>query len=247
MYIPRAMYTTFFACGIKMTSKVTVCSQFPDPIFYSPSQAIANEITPATTIEEFQEACKKNPSFSIKEGGAHGSHILGCAAWMGNFKVVEHILTTLGKETLNTGNNFGHTPLFLACDSINHNLDKNAEAPSLVYRTVEVLLRHGADPNIASAHPRRNGGIPAQATPLWVAVEKTKNIQVIQLLLSYGAELGSCPLERASERLLGRAQGELKQYRRELCAPVAEQLLPPLAAIVADYAGPSGCLTQTKL
>lgn len=232
-----------------MTSKVTVCSQFPSHNFYSPSQAIAEEITPAISVDEFKRVCSKNPGFSIQEGGQQGSHLLGCAAGMGNFKLVEHILTDLGRETLNTGNNFGHTPLFLACDSINHNLDRNAEAPSLVYRTVEVLLRHEADPNIASAYDWkcRNRVIPAQATPLWVAVKKTKNLQIIQLLLSYGAEPGTCQLDPEAKRLLRRAQDELNRYRKELCVPVAEQLLPPLAAIVADYAGSSGCLTQTKL
>ncbi len=232
-----------------MASKVTVCSQFLRTSVYSRSQAIAGEITPTTTIEEFQKICQKNSGFSIKEGGQHGSHILGRIAEMRNFKLVEHILTTLGNETLNTGNNFGHTPLFLACDSINRHPDRNPEAPNLAYRTVEVLLRHRADPNIASAYSwkGRRGTIPAEATPLWVAVERTQNLQIIQLLLSYEAELGSRPLDRKTNPILGRAQDDLKLYRQQLSASVAEPLLPPLADIVADYVGPSGCLIQTTL
>lgn len=206
-----------------MASRVRTCEQFSLGENEYKVQDIMCSITPTSTVEEFQEKCRENRGFQLAEGGRLGWHILGHAASKGNFKVVDYILQSMGKATLNMGNRQGVTPLFSAC----HFARDIPATPQQIYRTVEVLFQHKADPNLATTT-----FLSGRATPLWTAT-KARDVALVRLLLSHGAELGDCPLSSEDEELLEQARA----YRRDLHGALDDRLLPPLGDIVVDYSG----------
>lgn len=140
---------------------------------------ICQHITKDIPPEDFDQLVRMFPGYSFSQGGNCGWNALGIAAYEGNSELVGHIAKKAKEEILNMGNDFGWTPLF--CASLCTDVDCG-------YRAAQVLIDRGADINLATSQ-ECDGCIsaPSEATPLWAAVEKTKNVALIKLLLKNGA------------------------------------------------------------
>ena len=75
----------------------------------------------------------------------------------------------------------GNTPLKLACECLRGESDKTPGSPSRDFtRCVQVLLSHGADVNLATVEGW---------TPVHAVCRYGNNIDIVNLLLSHGADL----------------------------------------------------------
>ncbi len=136
---------------------------------------ICQHITGKICPKDFDQFVRMFPGYSFSHGGNCGWTALGTAAYNGNPQLVRHIAGKGREKILNLGNKFGWTPLFCAslCTDV-----------GCGYRAAQVLVELGADINLATSEECDGCiSVPAEATPLWAAVEKTKNVALIKLLL----------------------------------------------------------------
>ncbi len=189
------------------------------------------------SLSPFESCIQQYPDFDIRKEGRWGKHLLSVAADFGDIEAAQVILTR-NASSLNLGNRYGQTPLFMACIT-------TLPSPKDRYRMVEILLRAGARVNDATSleepASEQNCGqrVPANATPLWAAAYALQEVGFLTLLLAHGAvapEL-SIPLHIAGKELLGKAQEQLADYKRDLSSTIASaaDILPPLASIIAEY------------
>lgn len=139
---------------------------------------VTNFIGEFTTPIEFDNLLSTMPNYKIEYGGRCGWNALGAAASRCNVKLVTHIVQKYGTHLLHLGNGFGWTPLYCAANSENG------------YEVAKELVRLGSNVNISTAHScgdSDKGSTYAGSTPLWAAIEKTKNQELIKLLLEHGA------------------------------------------------------------
>lgn len=142
---------------------------------------IINFISFTTQPDDFDFFVSQHPNYKIEYGGASGWNAVGRAAYYGNVKLVEHIINKYGKHLINLGNFFGWTPLFCAA---------NCSDIDAGYEVCKKLIEMGANVNIASSNDAvdARGAISNGATALSIAVIRTKNIKLIELILAYGGQ-----------------------------------------------------------
>jgi hypothetical protein len=192
-----------------------VCSEYCTT--HHDGNAVMTQIKRETTVEEFNTLLQSYPEYKIEHSGTSaGTHALSKAAVEGNVNLVKHIVKKLnGQKLLNTGDSghrfqksIGWTPLYLAGNC------SNAE---LGYKISKILLEVGADPNISSNGNSRDRYYPPFSTPLYRAIEKTKNLKLVKLLLLYGAVVNPA-LSSEGEVFLARAKLELSEKSKRLKA-----------------------------
>lgn len=155
--------------------------EFPAPYF----------IKPETTPEQFEEWRANYRENDLSFGcGIHAENSLSAAAKQGNIRLIQHIVTTGGKQLLDLGEKTGLTPL-------------NAAVLADQYKAAEALIQLGARVNLATAFmgtlQKRLGKFRAEwihfpqgATPLWSAIHRARNVTLITLLLRNGALMQEC-------------------------------------------------------
>lgn len=143
---------------------------------------IVSKINAETTTDEFDSWCASTPGYKLENGGRMGFTALMAAAKEGNISLMTHIVNKGGKDLLNQGTaNGGWTPLTCAI------LSETARFKSAnILLVVEKLIELGADINIATAELGPDS-IPGKATPLYLAAEKAKNLELVKSLMKKGA------------------------------------------------------------
>lgn len=186
----------------------TMCSEYCTPHHEGD---MLMKINAYTTVEEFNKLLEKYPGYKIENCGYKlGTHALSRAAYVGNVKLIYHIVMNLkGKHLLNLGDGEGWTPLYFAGNC--PDLKRSFEASKL-------LLSLGADPNIASNDdPSYPEIFPAQSTPLYLAIEKTRNLRLVKLLLLKNAVVNPA-LSPDGEVFLAHAKHELEEKSKKIKA-----------------------------
>jgi Ankyrin repeats (3 copies) len=110
--------------------------------------------------------------FFLQQGAKPGA--LFAAAWWGN----ADIIPALVEHGADLDEVVGATPLHMAVAVLDRGIEGKPERARQRLQTLKVLLRLGADPNIASFDGR---------TPLHTALEKGYDAEVFKLLLKHGA------------------------------------------------------------
>ncbi|MBS4168680.1 ankyrin repeat domain-containing protein [Parachlamydia sp. AcF125] len=173
-----------------------------------PSGRFLIQVNEETTEAEFKQFLADNPDYKLEYcAPALSSHALSRAALVGNVPLVRYILQKEeGKRLVNVGDEDGWTPLIFA-----------AKGPKqTAHKVTELLLANGANPNIATnAFASYPGLVPENATPLYVAAEKARNLKLVRLLLSHGAVLHP-PISEEVKTFLRRAYLELAKEKRAI-------------------------------
>lgn len=215
---------------------IRICTSLPtykNPAF---TNTVLDSITSTSTTAAFDQIVNKNPHFDFSGAGrGNGWHVLNAAASIGNAPLVKHIIEKSQKHTLNLGNTFGMTALYSACE---FNILNR-------FQTVEILLDHGADVNLAtrfSSGDSELGESPAKATPLWAAVQKVRDVSVTTLLLFHSALLGDNEIDSEARKILTQAETNLNQQKENI--PNITPLPPELSHLIFNYAGPSFSSTE---
>ncbi len=158
-------------------------------------------------------------------------YLLYEAAGWSNHALIARILPFVDRDRLrNTGlAPYGFTILVNVCRNSLSRFSKR------VFLAVRQLVEAGADVNCASSESLND--LPAQATPLWVALHKTRDLAIVKFLLLRGAVLHPKALDAGDQTLLTQAQQEVAALRQQLGAAIGEatDLLPPLCAIASEY------------
>lgn len=110
--------------------------------------------------------------YFLKQGAAPGA--LYAAAWWGNAEIVPDLV----KHGADLKERIGATPLHMAVDVAHRGVEGKPELARRRMKLLEVMLRLGADPNIAAA----DGD-----TPLHTALRKGY-IDVFEMLVRHGAD-----------------------------------------------------------
>lgn len=162
---------------------VSLCSNFSNYSIYEKVREGFLGIDRNMTPQEFNKKIKNIDGYKLTDGVRCGWHALNLAALKGNASLARYIVKNAEERkesVLNLGNDFGMTPLYCAASCQN---------PEDGLHVAQELINLGADVNIGIIYKPISGEQkpPKCATPLWAAAEKTKNYELVKLLLQNGA------------------------------------------------------------
>lgn len=166
----------------------------------------ADEVNKNTFLQPqaFDQVVNSVAGYRFENGGKEGWNALGSASANGNLKVIRYILTNGDpKKLINLGNRFGCTPLYIAFDQI--------KEPRLLLKVAKELIKQGADVNLAVSSSGKS--FQAGDTPLTVAAEKLKNLELIKFLIQNGAS-SEVNLSAEARKLVDRAVLQLETNKR---------------------------------
>lgn len=127
-----------------------------------------------TSVDEFNNFCNLHPDFELNQKESIGSmSAIVLAAENGNIPLLHHLVDLLGKESLNTGDSSGYTPLAVVCESI----DKEGIDHKKL-RGAQALIDLGTDLNIRSDD---------KYSLLAIVAKKSENVMLTALLIEKGA------------------------------------------------------------
>lgn len=184
---------------------IVLCTNHSEEALESAYDVI-NFIKEDTQPEEFEDKIKKFPTYTYEKGGRCGWNALGMAAMVGNLHLAKHLVMKGGNHLLNLGNSYGVTPLFCSMDCTNK--DKG-------FLVAKELIVLGANINIATTAPfgSSKGRFPKGATPLWIAAEKTKSLDLVKLLIKHGADDSSPKFSMEGKALILLARKQLEEEK----------------------------------
>lgn len=169
---------------------------------------------------DYDSDCNYNAS-DYTLGSYYNDHnALSRAAQKGNLPLIVHIVEIGGKNLLNIGNRHGATPLlFCIYQAALLIRVRNIQGPqwNWVSKKAELIVPTklcalGTDLNLTNTHGWKDyfvGNIPAGVTPLWMAAEKTSNLNLVKMLISYGAMVDYSLLSAHGEEMMAKATEEL--------------------------------------
>lgn len=187
---------------------MSICSQRSDSHQIGGFE-ITTSIKSTTTPEEFDQLVSQFPGYKLEHGGRCGWNALGIAAFKGNLNLVRHIVSIGSENLLSLGNEFGWAPLFCAA---------NGEDREAGFIVAKELLSLGAEINLATSFwsgDTRKGDTPASATPLWAAIERSKNRSLIRFLIKKGGVV-SPELSKEGKELLDSVLQELEEESKRI-------------------------------
>lgn len=168
--------------------------------------------------QTFDEVVNRVAGYRFENGGKDGWNALGSASAKGNVKVVRYILTQGDpKKLVNLGNRFGCTPLYCAFDQI--------KDTRILLRVAKELIQNGADVNVAVSSS--SASFKAGDTPLTVAAEKLRNIELVKFLIRNGAST-EVNLSENARKLVEKAVHELQTNKKpqesvQICRDQSEE------------------------
>jgi hypothetical protein len=108
-------------------------------------QICRNHIATDTEVEKFEKFTKKFPGFRLVEkNNMFTLYTIAIAAERGNLPLINWLISKVGKEMLNMGDEKGRTPLFMACKAY----AKNEINLGATLDGIKRLLKLKANPNI---------------------------------------------------------------------------------------------------
>lgn len=208
---------------------LTVCSTHSE---YEPYACgpILRSITETLSPTKFDDLLSTYPDYRLNLGARCGWHALGVAATHGNVPLIQHIVVLGGESLLSLGNDFGDTPLFSAVRDCQ-------------YCAAQALLELRANVNMETSSgcdDSQRGPTPGGATPLWAAVKRAQNKNLVKLLLSYGAVWGELTFPEQDQLHIHDCRTEMEAsclVGANGIADVCEELPLVLCEMIAHYVG----------
>lgn len=190
--------------------------------------AVITSINKDTTPREFDQivATMKIHGYKLSYGGIRGWNALGTAAYNGNVELIAHIVKKGGEKLLDLGNRSGITPLLFAAQCKNHQDG---------YYAAKKLIELGADINLAAAENSSEYDVASTEgeTPLEVALEKTKNLRLVKLLIKRGAIIPSERLSHEGKETAIQVQEQILKRKAEM-KHLKDQCLDNIASLIKD-------------